>query len=112
MAVAHEAYELKAEFTGKDPLVELNPVFTKVTIFPEEGNFPAIARALLQAADHPYQVRYVSHPKAGFEVPVDVFDRFQALMDNPELDHQVDLPAQTQPRKRRPGRPRKNAEEA
>lgn len=75
----------------------------KVMVFPEEGNFPAIARALLEAAEHPYQVRYISYPQAGFEVPEDVYQRFDALMGNEETQDKA--PEET--RKRRPGRPRK-----
>lgn len=73
-----------------------------VTVYPEEGNFPAVARGLLEAADHPHQVVYVSHPKAGFIVPEEVYDRFHALND--------DSPQDKEPRKRRPGRPRKTVE--
>lgn len=76
-----------------------------VKIYPEEGNFPAIARALLDAAEHPNQVRYVSHPKAGFEVPEDVFLRFETAMEPAEPQAQEDAP-------KRRGRPRKDAESA
>lgn len=75
-----------------------------VTVYPEPGNFPAIAKGLLAAADHPGQVVSVSHPKAGFIVPAQVFDRFQA--ENEQQDSQEVEP---DPPKRRPGRPRKNA---
>lgn len=79
-----------------------------VTIYPEEGNFPAIARALLEAADHPSQVLSVSHPKAGFIVPADVFDRFEAAQNRsgngaPSMDE----PTLPQTLRRKPGRPRK-----
>lgn len=88
-----------------------------VTIYPEEGNFPAIARALLEVADNPSQVRYVSHPRAGFTVSETVYDRFEALMSNQARDTEAgkaealaEQPTDTaeQPRKRRPGRPRKS----
>lgn len=78
-----------------------------VTIYPEEGNFPAVAKALLAVADHPSQVRSVSHPRAGFEVPEEVYNRFEAAQN-------TDAPsagAETEPVKRRPGRPRKNPTE-
>jgi hypothetical protein len=71
-----------------------------VTVYPEPGMFPQIARRLLEAADHPGQVVSVSHPRAGFIVPQDVFKRFEAS------DPVADDPA-PQPVKRRPGRPRK-----
>lgn len=81
-----------------------------VTVYPEEGNFPAVARVLLEAADHPSQVRSVSHPRAGFEVPEAVYERFEELMGRGKTDSaQQDSPDAT-PVKRRPGRPRKDAD--
>lgn len=66
--------------------------------------FPAIAKRLLEAADHPSQVVSVSHPRAGFVVPKDVFDRFeQGDPDQEKAQEPV-----TEIPKRRPGRPRKN----
>lgn len=97
---------------------EIRAVITQVTVYPEEGNFSAIARALLEVAEHPRQVRSVSNPRAGFEVPMDVFERFalawpyEDIEIPDEVDHQVGPPAQTEPPKRRPGRPRKNTEES
>jgi hypothetical protein len=80
----------------------------KVTVYPEPGMFPVVARGLLAAADHPSQVVSVSHPRAGFQVPQEVFDRFEAQA--PSTDEGVpDLQAPvTEARKRRPGRSRKN----
>jgi len=75
-----------------------------VTVYPEEDNFPTIAKALLKAADHPSQVRSVSHPRAGFIVPEEVFERFAAGQPS-----QGNAPAE-EPVKRRPGRPRKNTD--
>jgi hypothetical protein len=74
-----------------------------VTVYPEEGNFRDVAKGLLEAADHPGQVRMVSHPKAGFIVPEEVFERFEAgrTDSKPESSEPQDPP------KRRPGRPRK-----
>lgn len=83
-------------------------VKTTVTVYPEEGNFPTIAKALLDVADHPNQVRTVSHPQAGFEVPEEVFDRFDAAQKS--STQQEASPAQTEPPRRRPGRPRKIVE--
>lgn len=78
-----------------------------ITVYPEEGNFPFIARALLDAAEHPSQVRSVSHPRAGFEVPADVFDRFVAAQPDVETGQpQPDTPV-GESRKRRGGRTRK-----
>jgi len=81
-----------------------------VTVYPEHDNFPAIARALLAAADHPGQVVSVSHPKAGFIVPQEVFLRFQAAVDAKVSSTDERAPAQAEPVKRRPGRPRKNTD--
>jgi hypothetical protein len=84
-------------------------VDVKVTVYPEEGNFPEIARSLLDAADNPSQVAYVSHPRAGFVVPEEVFNRFEAARgDGSSNTRQEDSPAETKPAKRKPGRPRKN----
>lgn len=77
-----------------------------VTVYPESGNFPAVAKALLEAADHPSQVVSVSHPRAGFIVPEEVFVRFEA--DKTDGDNADEV--EEVPRKRRPGRPRKNTD--
>jgi len=78
---------------------------TTVTVYPEPGNFPAVARGLLAAADHPRDVVYVSSPQAGFIVPQEVFERFEA--DQPRLDEGQ---APAEPTRRRVGRPRKNTD--
>jgi hypothetical protein len=36
-----------------------------------------IAQLLLQLADSPHQVRFVTRPEAGFEVPQKLFDKFE-----------------------------------
>ena len=90
--------------------VALRPVFTTVTVYPEEGNFPVVARGLLAAADHASQVRFVSHPRAGFIVPQDVFERFEATQPAATQEERAAQTAQGQPPKRRGGRPRKNIE--
>lgn len=80
-----------------------------ITVYPEPGNFSVIAKALLQAAGSPSEVAYVSHPKAGFRVPKDVFERFEAATSHGLSEQRQEAsPAQTESRKRRPGRPRKN----
>lgn len=85
----------------------------KVTIYPEEGNFPAVAKALLAVANHPNQVRSVSHPRAGFEVPEDVYDRFEAAQTaEPSNTHQEPPAGDPAPVRRRPGRPRKETSDA
>lgn len=77
-----------------------------VTVIPEKGNFPAVAQALLEAADHPSQVQMVTYPAAGFLVPEDVFERFEAA-NSAEGEAEQETPA---PRRR--GRPRKAAADA
>jgi hypothetical protein len=79
-----------------------------VTVYPEEGQAPRIARALLEAADDPRLVRVVSHPRFGFIVPREVFERFERF--EAAQDHQEVPPVQTEPPKRRAGRPRKQTE--
>lgn len=83
-----------------------------VAVYPEEGEFPRIARELLAVADSPRDVLTVSNPRMGFLVPEDLFERFQAaeqerweqadLVEHPEAV----VPQAELPKKR--GRPRKN----
>lgn len=102
-----------------------------VTVIPEQGNFPAIARALLDVADHPSQIQMVTYPASGFLVPDEVFERFEASRKTKggqekrepnRQDREDDGPPandseqQTEPRQeqetpapRRRGRPRKVA---
>lgn len=63
----------------------------------------AVAKALLAAADDPRQVRYVSSPQAGFEVPQDVFERFE---ESYSPDGATEAAAEPAPKRR--GRPRRN----
>lgn len=88
-----------------------------VTVYPEQGEFPRIARALLDAADNPQQVRVVSHPQMGFLVPEEVFDRFQTAEQSgwEKADEVTEPEAALEPVPslepmvpRRRGRPRKN----
>lgn len=83
-----------------------------VTVYPEQGEFPRIARALLDAADDPKQVMVVSHPRMGFVVPEDVFDRFQAVQqeawEREEEGETSPVEPDSSPPPKRRGRPRKN----
>lgn len=81
-----------------------------VTVYPEEGNFPAVAKALLAVADHPYDVVSVSHPRAGFKVSEELFERFEAAGRTKDPRPQAQAPQESESVKRRPGRPRKNVE--
>lgn len=78
-----------------------------VTVYPEEGEFSRIAKALLAAADSPYQVVTVSNPRMGFIVPEEVFDRFHAQQAQ-EWEARDEQPQEQEAPKRR-GRPRKAA---
>lgn len=79
-----------------------------ITVYPEEGRASDVARWLLEAAEHPRQVAVVTNPRFGFIVPLDVFERFEAAQNAMASSaHQEAPPAETEPRKRRPGRPRK-----
>lgn len=64
--------------------MDLEPVF--VTVIPEPGLSKEVAKRLLSVAEHPYQVRTVTYPQFGFEVPGHVFLRFEELgpMGEPE----------------------------
>lgn len=80
-----------------------------VSIYPEEGEFPRIARALLAVASNPRDVVTVSNPRMGFRVPEELFDRFQAAQQETweKAEQQETVGSQEeQPKKR--GRPRKN----
>lgn len=64
--------------------MDLEPVF--VTVIPEPGLSKEVAKRLLSVAEHPYQVRTVTYPQFGFEVPGHIFLRFEELgpMGEPE----------------------------
>lgn len=69
-----------------------------VIITPEPGRHKEIGQRLLALADHPNQVQWVTYPETGFQVPLELFARFDA--DEAE-------PAEQETPKRRRGRPRK-----
>lgn len=84
-----------------------------VTVIPEEGLSKVVAQRLLAVAEHPGQVRVVTYPQFGYEVPGHVFLRFeeQGPVSAPEpqapktfVDGDTDLGAL-----KRRGRPRKSA---
>lgn len=80
-----------------------------VTIIPEEGNMTLVAQLLLKAAEHPYQVRAVSSPQAGFIVPEKVFETFEQLMKEHKGSPTTSAdPEQEAPAPKRRGRPRKH----
>ncbi len=80
-----------------------------VIISPEPGKAAEIGRQLLELAEHPRDVQWVSWPApGGFSVPLELFRRFDTIepghIDAAEEDAE---PAQA-PRRR--GRPRKHEE--
>lgn len=52
-----------------------------VIITPEPGRHKEIGQRLLELAEHPRDVQWVSWPKAGFSVPLELFEAFTAEDD-------------------------------
>lgn len=70
-----------------------------VIIKPEAGNQKEIGRRLLELADSPYDVQWVTWPTpGGFQVPLELFNKF---------DTDSEDGAESEAPKRRRGRPRK-----
>ena len=63
-----------------------------VIITPEPGRQVQIGRKLLDLADHPNQVQWVTYPQAGFQIPLELFARFDADGDEPEAAEEAPLP--------------------
>ena len=51
-------------------------------ISPEKGKVKEIGQRLLALADSPYQVQWVTWPKAGFSIPLELFFKFDTEGDN------------------------------
>lgn len=49
-----------------------------VIITPEPGKAKEIGQRLLALADHPYQVQWVTYPQTGFQIPLELFAKFDA----------------------------------
>ena len=47
-----------------------------VIISPEAGKLKEIGKRLLELADGPHQVQWVTWPQAGFQVPLELFTKF------------------------------------
>lgn len=71
-----------------------------VIITPEPGRQKEIGQQLLALADHPSQVQWVTYPETGFQIPLELFAKFDANGDEPAAVEE-DTP------RRRRGRPRK-----
>jgi hypothetical protein len=98
-----------------------------VIITPEKGLHVEIGRQLLELAEDPRQVRWVSWPQAGYKVPVELAEKLKGVRSLPNTeqaateqvtteqvttDQVVTKPA-PQPQEqapRRRGRPRKQVE--
>lgn len=65
-----------------------------VIITPEPGLQREIGQRLLALADSPYDVQWVTWPSAGFSVPLELFNRFDA-------DEESEAAEQTPAKRRR-----------
>lgn len=74
-----------------------------VIITPEPGRHKEIGRLLLELADSPYQVQWVTWPTAGYSVPEELFARF----DSSGRDAAAPDGGEEETPKRKRGRPRK-----
>jgi hypothetical protein len=63
-----------------------------VIISPEKGKAKEIGQQLLALADSPRDVQWVTWPAAGFAVPLDLFAKFDADGDEPEVEAQEQAP--------------------
>lgn len=70
-----------------------------VIISPEPGRQVEIGKQLLALADNPYQVQWVTYPQAGFQIPLELFVKFDAFDGDGQL--QVEQEAVALPRRRR-----------
>lgn len=81
-----------------------------VIIEPDNGNAAQIGKQLLELADSPYDVQWVTYPVAGFKVPEELAIRLQGVRSLPNTEQPAEDPVgaltQDTPR-RRAGRPRK-----
>jgi hypothetical protein len=81
-----------------------------VLIFPEPGNTKAIAKQLLALADKALDVEFVSWPQEGFRVPEELALKFEASFTQAEESETPETPEAEAPVKRKPGRPKKEAQ--
>ena len=78
-----------------------------VIIEPDKGMAPEIGRKLLELAEHPRDVQWVSWPNAGFQVPEELAVKLAKTRPLPQAEaEQVDPDVEPAPKKR--GRPRKS----
>lgn len=74
-----------------------------VIIVPEKGRAKEIGRQLLDLADSPTQVQWVTWPQAGYQIPLILLERFDAANEN--ADTAAPPTPEVMPKRR--GRPRK-----
>lgn len=51
-----------------------------MVIVPEPGRHKEIGQLLLGLVSDPYQVKWVTYPKAGFQIPADLLPEFEFAM--------------------------------
>ena len=56
-----------------------------VIVSPEPGKVKEIGQKLLALADSPRDVQWVTWPKAGFSIPLELFAKFDADGEEPEV---------------------------
>lgn len=76
-----------------------------VIIEPDKGMVKEIGKQLLELAGNPSDVQWVSWPKAGYKVSVELADKLKGVRSLPNTEQPGGEPA---PRRR--GRPRKQTE--
>lgn len=81
----------------------------KMIITPELGRHKEIGRLLLDLAEHPHEVQWVTWPNAGFQVSLELFEKFEAAGQAPAA---VDKTEPAVPVAKKRGRPRKNPQSA
>jgi hypothetical protein len=80
-----------------------------VIIVPDKGKDKEIAQQLLELADSPLHVQWVSWPTPGFRVPVELAAKLKGIRDMETVE--AEASAMEQPTAKRRGRPRKVVEE-
>lgn len=62
-----------------------------VIITPEPGRAKEIGQKLLALADNPNQVHWVTYPETGFQIPLELFAKFDAD-DQDETEPETETP--------------------
>lgn len=78
-------------------------------ITPEPGRYKEIGQRLLALAEDPSLVQWVTWPTAGYAVPPELFHKFEQA--TAQLEQVAETPVE-EPKKRGPGRPRRQPVEA